>query len=85
VDTRLVALNAGYIGRDYQIWAQDLESTLGEDRAKLFFVKGDDTEGMNQLMALYPNGFSQLHASQVPGREFYTYFVPPVANSQLTP
>ena len=85
VDTRLVALNAGYIGRDYQIWAQDLESTLGEDRAKLFFVKGDDTEGMNQLMALYPNGFSQLHASQVAGREFYTYFVPPVANGQLTP
>lgn len=85
VDTRLVALNAGHIGRDYQIWPQDLEYTLDESRAKLFFVKADDTEGMNKLMGLYPNGFSQHHASQIPGRDFYTYLVPPIASGQFTP
>ncbi len=85
VDTRLVALNAGYIGRDYQIWPQDLEYTLDESRAKLFFVKADDTEGMNKLMALYPNGFSRHHTSQVPGRDFYTYLVPPITSGQFPP
>jgi len=85
VDTRLVAFNAGYMGRDYQIWLQNLEYTLDETRSKLFFVKWDDSEGMARLIALYPNGFSQYHTSQVPGRDFYTYIVPPVANGQFTP
>lgn len=77
VDTRLVAINAGYLGRDYQIWAKDLEYTLDETRSKLFFVKADDSEGMVKLMSLYPNGFSQLHSSEIPGRDFYTFVVPP--------
>jgi len=85
VDTRLVAFNAGYIGRDYQIWAQDLQYTQDEPRSKLFFVKADDLEGMAALTALYPNGFSQFHPAQVPGREFYTYLVPPAATGQFSP
>lgn len=85
VDTRLVALNAGYLGRDYQIWPQDLEYTLDEPRSKLFFVKSDDNEGMEKLMQLYPNGFSQYHAAQVQGRDFFTFLVPPAEGGQFTP
>jgi hypothetical protein len=85
VDTRLVAFNAGYIGRDYQIWPQDLQYTLNETRVKLFFVKATDTEGMQALISLYPNGFSQYHAAQIPGREFYTYVVPSAETGQFVP
>ena len=32
VDTRLVAMTAGYIDRDFQIWPDNLESTLDDSR-----------------------------------------------------
>lgn len=82
VDTRLVAANAGYLGRDLQIWPDDLAYTLDDPRAKLFFVKADDTAGMEKLMSLYPNGVSLHHAFDVPGRDFFTYMVPPVNSDQ---
>jgi hypothetical protein len=85
VDTRLVAFNAGYIGRDFQIWPQDLQYTVEENRAKLFFVKATDSEGMQTLISLYPNGFSQFHNTQIPGREFYTYLVPSAETGQFVP
>ncbi len=82
VDTRLVAANAGYLGSDFQVWPDDLPATLGDPRAKLFFVKVDDFEGMEKLMSIYPNGVSQYHTSDVPGREFFTYVVPAVDSAQ---
>jgi len=82
VDTRLVAANAGYLGSDFQVWPDDLPATLGDPRAKLFFVKADDFEGMEKLMSIYPNGVSQYHTSDVPGREFFTYVVPAVDSAQ---
>lgn len=85
VDTRLVAFNAGYIGRDYQVWPQDLQYTVEDSRAKLFFVKATDTEGMEALVSLYPNRFSQYHSTQIPGREFYTYVVPSAETGQFVP
>ena len=83
VDTRLVAMNAGYLERDFAIWADDLESTTYLSGPKMFFVKANDTEGMNRLIQLYPNGFSQFHTSPAPGREFFTYLVPPLAAGQF--
>lgn len=83
VDTRLVAMNAGFVDRDFAIWADDLESTTYMTEAKLFFVKASDTEGMEKLIQLYPSGFSQLHNSPAPGREFYTYLVPPAITGQF--
>ncbi len=82
VDTRLVAANAGYLGRDFQIWPDDLEYTLNIPGGKLFFVKADDSTGMEKLMSLYPDGVSQHHASDVPGRDFFTYTVPPADTAQ---
>ena len=82
VDTRLVAANAGYLGSDFQVWPDDLPATLGDPRAKLFFVKADDFEGMEKLLSIYPNGVSQYHTSDVPGREFFTYVVPAVDSAQ---
>ena len=77
VDTRLVALSAGYIGRDYAVWPQDLETTLPNEGAKLFIVKFDDLTGMDRLRALYPQGYAVYHLNEVEGRDFYAYIVPP--------
>lgn len=76
VDTRLVAMNAGYIGKDYQIWPEDLDTTLGEQHSKLFFIKTDDEVGLAALKKIYPEGIMELFTAQAPGRDFYTYFVP---------
>ena len=77
VDTRLVAMNAGYVGQDYAIWADDLELTLEQSGPKLFFVKADDSQGRDRLTTLYPDGFSEFHQGLAAGRDFYTYLVPP--------
>lgn len=82
VDTRLVAMNAGYVGRDYQIWPKDLAQTLAEQRIKLFFVKADDQEGMEALRAIYPTGTSSLHTAVAPGRDFYTFVVPSLIHEE---
>ncbi len=70
-------MNAGYVGRDYAIWADDLELTMEQAGAKLFFVKADDKDGMDRLSRLYPDGFSGYHQGLAEGRDFYTYLVPP--------
>lgn len=79
VDTRLVAMNAGYVERDYAIWADDLEFTLDKPGTKLFFVKADDVAGMSRLTVLYPDGVGEYHQGLAEGRDFYTYVVPPTA------
>ena len=77
VDTRLVAINAGYVGMDYAIWPQDIaKSTLNIPGEKLFLVKADDTVGMNTLTEVYPQGRAKLVTSAVPGQEFFAFVVP---------
>ena len=76
VDTRLVAISAGYVGSDYAIWPENLESTLKVQGAKLFIVKADDTMGLSRLKQLYPDGQAILYKNPVEGRDFYAYIVP---------
>ncbi len=77
VDTRLVALSAGYVGEDYAIWPEEIISTQNNPGAKLFLVKWDDREGMNKLISIYPEGFITYHAGDADGKDFYAYIVPP--------
>jgi len=75
VDTRLVAMHAGYVDRDFQLWADDLEITLDHPGAKLFIVKWEDIEGMARLRSLYPEGFLTHHTNPIAGRDFFVYLV----------
>ena len=77
VDTRLVGINAGFPTRDFAIAREDLASTLAEPRAKLFLIKQVDTEGLDALRQLYPDGALQEHNSLVEGHDFWIYYVPP--------
>lgn len=77
VDTRLVAMVAGYPKGDFALWPEDFETSLANPNAKIFIVKADQTETLAQLQALYPHGFSTLHPSPIEGRDFIVFFIPP--------
>jgi len=76
VDTRLVAISSGHIGRDYAIWPEDLHTTLICDGEKLFIVKADDLASLNLLKELYPAGSAIINTNEVEGRDFFSYLVP---------
>ncbi|HBX68099.1 MAG TPA: hypothetical protein DEH25_01580, partial [Chloroflexi bacterium] len=77
VDTRLVAFNAGVPLHDYALWADQLETSLEVPGFKLFLFKPDDTNALERLQTLYPDGGLTLYASQFEGKDFYIYLVPP--------
>jgi hypothetical protein len=77
VDTRLVGIRAGFPERDYALWRENIVDTVGDPRPKLFLVKPEDTETIDLLRELYPTGVLRLFKSQVEGRDFYMYSVPP--------
>ena len=78
VDTRLVGLNADVPLRDYALWADDLEITLDNPGIKIFLFKPEDENALGRLRELYPNGALVLYESDLPGKDFYIYTVPPV-------
>ena len=79
VDTRLVSMVAGYPTLDNAIWPEDIKKTLDDPRGKMFIVRSDHTEALQILQTLFPNGFSTLHTSDIPGRSFIAYQVPPTS------
>ena len=82
VDTRLVAMTAGFVNRDLQVWPDDLEKTLATPGPKLFIVKADDVDGMARLQEVYPDGFATYHQSPVQDRDFIVYLVQPEGTPQ---
>ena len=82
VDTRLVAMNAGYVDRDLQVWPDNIVNTVDRPGAKLFIVKADDVEGLTKLREIYPNGYSTYHESPVQDRDFIVYMVAPQGTSK---
>lgn len=82
VDTRLVALNAGFPGRDFQVFPEHLETTLGDRGSKMFLFNPQDAETRQKLQQLYPAGWFQEFKSQVPSKDFSTFLVPPASTSE---
>lgn len=77
VDTRLVGVWAGYPTRDFALWREQLGMVQNLPGGKMFLVKEDDTETLDVLRALYPNGSYSLYNSRTPGKNFWIVFVPP--------
>ena len=80
VDTRLVAINAGFTTRDAGLPAERLAETLQIPAAKLFLVNPADQEGLSLLLQLYPDGRYWLYDSDTDGKDFYVFTVPPREN-----
>ena len=77
VDSRLVAINAGYAGIDFAILPENIPATTEIPGAKLFFVNVNDGENMQRLLETYPHGILSQVDSSVPNKDFMTFFVPP--------
>ena len=76
VDSRLVGINAGTPDKDYAIFTNQFELTLAQPAPKLFILNVNDTPDLEALNQLYPEGVLRLIPAELPGREFYIYFVP---------
>ena len=83
VDTRLPAVWAGIPNRDMAMMRDNLPTTLELTGPKLFMVRanmedptGNDVETLDVLRSLYPIGQQRLFDSDVPGHDFWIYFVP---------
>jgi hypothetical protein len=83
VDTRLPAVWAGIPNRDLAMWRENLPGTLKLPGPKLFMVKannedpnGNDQQTLDVLGSLYPDGQLRLFDSDVPGHDFWIFFVP---------
>jgi len=77
VDTRLVAINAGYPGMDFAIYTDQIPETVNDLQAKMFFINVNDGENMQLLLETYPNGVLQQYDSAVENKDFMIFYVPP--------
>ncbi|MCC7189368.1 MAG: glycosyltransferase family 39 protein [Anaerolineales bacterium] len=83
VDTRLPAVWAGVPNRDMAMWPENLPSTVDIPGPKLFIVKANldepdanDQASLDILGLLYPNGQLSMFDSDIPGHDFWIFFVP---------
>lgn len=76
VDTRLVGIEAGYPYWNPVITKDKLETTLGDEHAKLFMLNIADLDSYYALKDLYPEGRLSKYNSPVEGKTFYLYNVP---------
>ena len=77
VDSRLVAINSGYAGWDYAIFADQIPETVNDPRAKIFFLNINDLEGINLLEGTFPEGILHRYESAVENKDFMVFTVPP--------
>ena len=75
VDTRLVGFNAGYPGKDYAIWRNEISSTIEIPGDKLYIFKSEDNETLTELERCYPDGEASIFYSRIPAKEFIIYTV----------
>lgn len=76
MDTRLVAMNAGRATTDYAI-QPDQFSTLEENPGnQLLLLHPDDSESLNRLKELFPEGQVLQWSNPLPGKDFMIFFIP---------
>ena len=82
IDSRLVAINAGFPGRDFAIFPEQIPE-LGEDSGpKIFFVNINDTLNMQLLADTFENGVLSQYDSKVENKDLMIFFVPPTQGVQ---
>jgi hypothetical protein len=77
VDSRLVAINAGYAGWDFALLPDQILETESNPQAKMFFLNVNDNENIATLEDLYPSGVLWQYDSAVENKDFMIFFVPP--------
>ena len=75
VDTRLVGFNAGYPGKDFALWREELSGTKKESGDKLYIIKPEDSITLSALDRYFPDGETAIFYSRIAGKEFIIYTV----------
>ena len=70
VDTRLVGINAGFPRKDYALWPGEFENTMLLPGEKIFILKPEDSENLNDLIDLYPQASFRMFNSSELGKDF---------------
>jgi len=82
VDSRLVAINAGYPGHDFAIFPEQIPETASNPEPKLFFLNVNDGPNMQLLLVTYADGVLSQYDSAVENKDFMIFFVPPAQGAQ---
>ena len=77
-DSRLIAINAGFPGRDFAIFPEQIPNTANDPRAKVFLLNLNDSEGFQILQETFESGVSWQYDSAVENKDFMIFFVPPL-------
>jgi hypothetical protein len=77
VDTRLVANNAGYPDRDYELKPENMAATVNQAGPKLFILNPEDYASLETLQSLYPSGLLERYKSKVETKDFLLFYVLP--------
>ena len=75
VDTRLVGINAGVPDRDYALWSEDFEQVLNYAGKKLLILYPEDTQSLQLLQQLFPEGKEEIFHSKTAGKDFIIYTI----------
>ena len=75
VDTRLVGFNAGFPGKDFALWRDEILYTTKDSGDKLYIVKPEDSTTLSALERYFPDGETAIFYSRILGKEFIIYTV----------
>lgn len=75
VDTRLVAINAGVPGIDYALWPEDFRNRLNYQGNKLMLLNPEDTDSLDLLRSMFPDGKEEIFHSKTAGKDFIIYSI----------
>jgi len=81
IDSRLVAINAGYPGLDFAIFPEEIPVTQTDPRAKVFFLNIHDEENSQLIQQTFPSGVQWRFESEIPNKDFKVFFVPPTTGA----
>jgi len=81
VDTRLVAINAGYPEINPELMPQQIPTTRVDPGAKMFMVNPADEQAITLLEETYPEGWMRRYPSEIQGKDFLLFFAPATKDS----
>ncbi|TET81649.1 MAG: hypothetical protein E3J37_08865 [Anaerolineales bacterium] len=70
---------------DYALWPENFEILLSEERAQLLILHPDDIDSLDSLNKLLPTGEVSRRTSEIEGKDFIIYFVPPANRTDQIP
>jgi hypothetical protein len=84
-DTRLVAVGAGFPGRDFELKPERIEETTQVPGTKLYILNPQDLAALEKLAQLYPQGWAQSIKSKVETKDYLIFVVPPADSPASLP